>query len=190
MDITEEIKQLSDMGDEKLKVVKDCLLLAPKGVFLEVGTRRGGTALMALNTDNCEILIFIDPYGSKPYIDQNGVAPYVFPDQWWIESLSLISGKARELTKIVLPFKFTSYEYMDHNFELWLNGDTRFKDDLLYSYVLLDGDHTTEVVQKEINYFSTRMRKGGVLLVDNTDWMQLDLSDWEKPRYDMAYKVF
>lgn len=176
----EKARVYSDMDVDKLGVVKTALELAPKGTFLEVGVRRGGTSLMAINAPNCDFLICIDPY-----IGFNDMAgnPIEMDKNWYREALGLISDEAEKLDKDFIFHKMTSKEFMDLE-----DPDDK---DFQYSYVLLDGDHTSENVQREINYFSKRMKKGGVLLQDNTDWTpEINYEGWEAPRFDMKYKIF
>jgi len=188
--IDENVIANSDMGIEKLEVVKNAIELAPKGIFLEIGTRAGGTALMALRASNSELLISIDPYGSKPYIDTNGVAPFVYPDEMYRSTLYKLSKEAIDTGKTFIQFKIPSQEYMTKNLNIWILGKEIGTHDLKYSYVLLDGEHNDKTVSEEIEFFSRRMEESGVLLVDNIDWLSLDFSSWIKPRHDMAYRVF
>jgi hypothetical protein len=185
--------EYSDMGIEKLEIVKQCLDMSPLGLCLEIGTRKGGTALMTLEHENCQGLISVDPYGAKPYTDKNGIAPFIYPDQWYAETMVLLMQASLELNKLFVQFKITSQEYMKHNIEIWLEGKPNKTHNLKYSYVLLDGEHNDTTVQQEIDFFSKKMGKGGVLLVDNVDWLTLSLPEsegWQKPRQDMAYKIF
>lgn len=175
----ERARPYSDMDIDKLQVVKTVLELAPKGTFLEVGVRRGGTSLMALNADNCDFMICIDPY--LPFNDMQG-NQIEMDKEWYKEARTLLENEADKLNKGIIFHKMTSEEYMDMLDE----DETSFR----YSYVLLDGAHIDSIVQKEINYFSERMNEKGILLVDNIDWLTLNFDGWEKPRYDMHYKIF
>lgn len=180
----------SDMSTEKLSIVKEVMALAPKGIFLEIGTRAGGTAIMGLKSPNSELLISIDPYGSKPYIDKNGVAPFIYPDEMYRNTLYKLSKEAIDNNKTFIQFKIPSQEYMAKNLNMWMLGKEVSTHNLKYSYVLLDGEHNDKTVSEEIDFFSTRMSSSGVLLIDNTDWLTLDFSSWKRQRFDMAYKIF
>lgn len=169
--ITEQTKLLSDMGDDKLEIVDSCASKAPKGTFAEVGTRRGGTAILAIQQDNCELMICIDPYKSFP--DQGG-NPIAMDTNWFIEAYDALMATGKPF----FFFKGTSKEFIERS------------ENKHYAYVLLDGEHTNEAVTAELEYFSKRMLKGGIILVDNIDWLTLDFSGWEKPRYDMAYRRY
>lgn len=188
--IDENIMANSDMGIEKLQVVENAMRLAPKGIFLEIGTRAGGTAIMALRANGSEMLISVDPYGSKPYIDTNGIAPFIYPDEMYRSTLHKLSKEAVDTEKTFIHFKMPSQEYMTKNLNMWILGKEIRTHDLKYSYVLLDGEHNDKTVSEEISFFSSRMVRGGVLLIDNVDWLTIDFSSWSKPRNDMAYKLF
>lgn len=166
------------MGIEKLQIILGAMNNVPSGYFFEVGTRRGGTALMAIQHDKCEHLTCVDPYKSFP--DMSGNAIEMNPI-WFSEAYDLLQAEEFKTKKRFDFYKCTSKEFIDFTKDFTM---------LKYSFVLLDGEHTNEAVKAEIEYFSRRIDIGGVLFIDNIDWLTLDFTGWEKPRYDMAYKVF
>ena len=179
------------MGREKLEVVEECLKLAPEGIFLEVGTRKGGTALFAMQEPKSRVIVSIDPYGNRPFPDMSGdTSVYTFGDEMYLDTMQQLFEYAKEYQKTFIPYKMTSQDYTKNSFGLWIDGKESRNDEVKYSYVLLDGEHTNEAVLNEIEFFKPRMAKGGVLLVDNCDWIDLDFSDWNISRYDMSYKIF
>jgi hypothetical protein len=188
--IDEQILVNSDMGIEKLEVVKEALNLSPSGIFLEIGTRAGGTAMMAIKSQQSNVVLSVDPYGSKPYIDTNGIAPFVYPDEMYRATLARLSALALQENKTFVQFKIPSQEYMSKSLNMWIVGNEVTTHDIKYSYVLLDGEHNDVTVSKEIDFFYDKMQPGGILLIDNTDWLTLDFSTWHRPRHDMAYKIF
>lgn len=193
VNISEKVTQFSDMGREKLEVVASVLEQAPQGFFLEVGTRMGGTAILALDAPNCNTLISIDPYGSKPYQDPreaNMLAPFVYPDQMYLSTMQRLYSHALEVNKNFVHFKIPSQEYIKHDIKMWFDGFEYDKSNTKFAYVLLDGEHNDETVKLEIDFFSKHMIDKGILLVDNIDWLTLDFSSWNSSRADMAYKIF
>lgn len=177
-------QQLSDMGVEKLEVIQQCLNLAPSGLYAEVGVCRGGTSLMALNEHKCDFLVCIDPY--LAFNDMMG-NPIRMTDEYYYEAIeSLIAVK-----KPFVMYKMTSKEFIDSKFNFYVNGSKLERGDIKFSYVLLDGEHTDNAVGMELEYFSKRMVPGGILVIDNIDWIHLDFdSTWVAPRFDMKYKIF
>lgn len=188
--IDEQILSNSDMGIEKLEIVKQALDISPPGIFLEIGTRAGGTAMMAIKSKQSSVVFSVDPYGSKPYIDTNGIAPFIYPDEMYRETLAKLSNLALQENKTFIQFKIPSQEYMSKSLNMWIVGNETTTHNAKYSYVLLDGEHNDITVSQEIAFFSDKMQPGGVLLIDNTDWLTLDFSTWYRPRHDMAYKIF
>lgn len=172
--ITEDIREHSDMGEEKLKIVEEIMQKAPEGTFCEVGVRRGGTSALALLQPNCTNLVCIDPY--IPFKDLNG-KDIEMKDSFYTDAIDILERVKGE--KKYHFSKTTSKDFIDLKFYL---GE--------YAFVLLDGDHTDETVGMEIDYFSEHMVEGGIIYVDNIDWLTIDLSRWEQPRYDIAYKIF
>lgn len=188
--IDEQVLINSDMGIEKLEIVKQALNLSPAGIFIEIGTRKGGTAMMAILSKQSSVVFSVDPYGSKPYVDTRGIAPFIYPDEMYREALAKLSALALQEKKTFVQFKLPSQEYMSKSLNMWILGNEISTHNVRYSYVLLDGEHNDVTVSKEIDFFSDKMQPGGVLLIDNTDWLTLDFSTWHRPRNDMAYKIF
>lgn len=186
----EDIKAYSDMGIEKLTVVEDVLKKAPPGFFLEVGTRLGGTAMLAMRTmPQGSHLISVDPYGSKTYYDKEGVAPFKFSDEMYLTALKGLSSFALAGNYSFTQYKMTSLDFLTSEAMLYIDGESRPLETLRFSYVLLDGEHVNNTVGTEIEILKDRMVTGGIILVDNIDWLTLDFNDWTKPRFDMAYKI-
>ena len=166
----------SDMGSDKLEVVQYCQTLAPSGIFVDVGVRKGGTALLSFNTNACTKLICIDPY--LQFNDMQG-RPIEMDADWYEQTKQLLDKEAERLQKPYTFHKMTSEDYIKI-------ADLEIK----YAFVLLDGAHVDDVVAKEIQFFLKHMEPNGVILVDNTDWLNLSFDDWNRPRFDMAYRVF
>lgn len=183
--------QYSDMGLEKFSVVEECVTRAPAGLFLEVGTRRGGSAIRTMQLmPKGSTLISVDPYGDKRYVDYLGVdTPYPFPDSMYMEALQNLSTYALNHDKNFVQYKMTSVDFLQSDFVYWTEGKGTPTSQMKFSFVLLDGDHTDETVRQEVELLTPRMVSGGIILIDNIDWLSLPLEGWERSRYDMAYKI-
>lgn len=171
--IDPRILEHSDMGEDKLEVIQTCCNYAPKGIFLEVGTRRGGTALLAIRNPNCIFFYSIDPYLSFPDMQGN----LIEMEKSWEEDAREVLSSTNKTFEMLIK---TSKEVIESG----------VLDELKFSYVLLDGEHTDQTVSMEIEYFSKRMNEGGIIVLDNYDWLTLELSDWVSPRFDIRYKIF
>ena len=190
----ERITQNSDMGVEKLECYKNIInnlnLETPSKYCLEVGTRKGGTSILALLQPQIKVVISIDPYGAKPYYDEhNKIAPFVYDDQMEIHAQIVCNQVAQELSKFFTHFKMTSLDFLNLDFDFWLDGNAQRIKDIKFDYVLLDGDHRTETVLQEVELLKPRMNKGGVIAIDNIDWMDTKKFNdvLEYPRNDIAF---
>lgn len=184
--------KFSDMGTDKLKVLTDALTKAPTdGIALEVGTRKGGSALlMCESKKGIDTVICVDPYGSKPYPDVSMNDQLDFNDQMYMDSMLMLYAAASMNKKTFIPYKMTSQMFMQSSPSVWIGGRlVNLAKDQVYSYVLLDGEHNWTSVTNEINFFSPLVKPGGVIVVDNADWFA-ELPHFDYPRQDMAIRTF
>lgn len=186
-----EFIEYSDMDESKFSYLAEIMQKAPEGVFVDIGTRKGGSALLALSQPQSDLVISVDPWGAKAYRMMDGSLSHEFDDIMAIETMDLVTSKARELHKTHMHYRMPSHDFLGLDHTLWLGGKSSRLADMKFSFVLLDGEHTDEAVAKELELLEDRMVDGGVVLIDNTDWLKLDWSeDWEHDRYDMRYKIY
>lgn len=188
--MTDYAIEFSDMAEDKLGFMEEIMQKAPKGIFIDVGTRKGGSCILALNQPNSTICISVDPYGGKPFKMMEGHTSTEFSDDMGIDTMDRLAREARRLRKIHMHYRMPSHDFLELDHTLWVGSDQARLKDLQFSFVLLDGDHTDEAVSKEIELLEGRMKSGGIVLIDNTDWLSIDLSDWEGGRFDMRYKIY
>jgi hypothetical protein len=135
---------------------------------LEIGTRSGGSALLILKVLRSvysdvkpPMVITVDPYGARPYEGE----PYVYDERHY--------GKMK---RNLAPFTNHIHYMMDSELFLreldsiyvWSGG---MKTSLnMFSLVYLDGSHDPGIVWSEIEHLRTRVRPGGFLIVDDTEW--------------------
>jgi hypothetical protein len=158
--------RLSDGTPEKLALLRSLMDQAPKGAFLEIGNREGGTLLMAMEHPNSIKVTGVDPYGGIPYQIPNGPITTEYDDAMYQRMLEVTSRSpcASKLTHK----KMTSYQFM--NLNAWK-----------YAFVYLDGSHEPDVVRDEIECFSHCLITGGLLVVDDIDVLPDDLLEgWER----------
>ena len=155
--------------------------------FIEIGTRAGGSALLLLQaiheSGKDRPLITIDPYG-KPY--QSGQGEYLNPDQpnvcpsvqhyeptgegHYRTAMALLANYCAENSLTYVPYRMTSADFMDtwlYLANLWIDGGKI--NGLPFGLVYLDGEHTEEVVCRELAWFSSRMHPDGLLVIDDTE---------------------
>lgn len=165
-----ELVMYSDMGLDKLEVYNNLMnQVKTKNIMLEIGTRLGGTAMLGIN--NFNVVLSVDCYGNKPYSGPSGVmAEYQYPDTMYLEMLINVSSYALQMSKNFIHYKMTSLDFLNSNFNLWLDAAEIPVKELKYDFVLLDGDHRYEQVIKEVNLLSGRIHNNGIIAIDNVDW--------------------
>jgi hypothetical protein len=169
--------KLSDGNVEKMAWLRSRMDAAPKGAFIEVGNREGGTLLMALEHPNCEVVTGIDPYGALPYKIPNGPVTTEYDEAMRLRMHALIN--ASPLADRAAFYHGTSDEYAK------LQGDWGS-----HAYVYLDGSHEPDVVAREIAYFSKLMAHNGVIVVDDIEVLPKGMLDGWSVWKNMAWKTF
>ena len=164
--ITEEIQKLK---------------LDPVVLTCEIGLRRGlgsKTIMNAVINQGVEHYrhVAIDPYGDLKYKHYDDKDPYVcdYNDQMRMDTV-------RELYKYK---QFAYFEFLDeYYFEtmkkcypITFNGNVYLKE--TYNVVHLDGPHTSEAVQNEVNFFASRMTDNSLLIIDDYKTMNLQSTRW------------
>jgi hypothetical protein len=148
---------------------------APGGLTLEVGTWKGGTALvfaeileLLYHARSRPMLWTIDPYGEKPYdggdLPAGAAKPALFGDTEYVTSKTLLA-----------PYPFHQHSYFPSLTMLqnmrgktyWWRGQSRRVGD--YTFVLLDGEHSLDAIREELTAVLGEMKTGGRVVIDNID---------------------
>ena len=175
-----------------------CLLPQPC-LFCEVGTRAGGSALLALHAIKesgiTRQLITIDPYGGKPFAAVHSTLPYNnwYDDTFYRSMMKELADFCAEHALQHTHFKITSQEFIAtfEQMHLWQNQQTL---EPLFGYVYLDGEHTPETVGQELAWFLPRLSDGGLLVIDDienlvqtTDPLITEVLSCSDMRYNRAF---
>lgn len=167
------------------------------GAVVEIGSRRGGSAKMIIDTlssnnDSNRNMFCIDPYGNIDYVCTNksivahNLQPYVEGDPLSTELVSSVKlDYDNNMRNRVVPSLYYYAFQRGFNFQFFFLEDTeffnRYSDGVPvynevktlvndYSLVFFDGPHTNEAVKTEIEFFEPRMQKGSVMVFDDI-WM-------------------
>jgi len=140
------------------------------GLLLEVGTLRGGSALLTLDFmaalgQRDRWLLTIDPYGATrldTYREHQGEEHY---RQFLLRTAELCEEE--QLHHV--HFRERSDDWIAHanEFVLYDRGQRRQLRDERFAWVYLDGEHTREAVEMEVDFFRRRMASRGRLVVDD-----------------------
>ncbi len=155
----------------------------PEGVpFLEVGTRKGGTALITLEAIRCSgkgrWFFTVDPYGGKPYKwDEDRIwenQPY--GEQFYQTAMYEISKFSMEHKLLHSHWRMTSFDFLKtyNQFDFWYAGMIQKKQ---FGFVYLDGEHFVDTVVQELQGFIPYMVPGGMIVIDDV------CSDFNKNDY-------
>lgn len=187
-----DIYPISDMAPEKVDALGELMKQAPKGLFVEIGIREGGTSVLALECPNSSAVLGIDPYGGRGYSSKDGpnLTYGMYQDDMYSRAMERIFKRARELNKVYVSHKTTS-ELFTKVGATYYFGEELTNKDLRYAFVLVDGDHRDESIYNAIEHFGTQMMQGGIICVDNTDWMKFPLDEsWLDLDPVSKYKIF
>lgn len=143
------------------------------GIVCEIGTRRGGSMKLIIdslleNNDVNRNVIGIDPYGNLEYISSEGQSiRYDYTNNMRNETMialyQYVLGK---------PVNLTMYHLEDTEFfEKFKDGVPFYNDYKIveknYSLVFFDGPHGLDAIRKEMEFFFFRTPFGGVWVVDD-----------------------
>ncbi|MFA6118164.1 MAG: class I SAM-dependent methyltransferase [Sphingomonas sp.] len=165
---------------------------APNGVSVEVGTRRGGSALMQLLLLEDlypeairPLLITIDPYGGKPYFvggDREAVRGLYGNDEY-VAAKRLLYGYSNHLHFPVISLDWLAFAKA--GMRVWSRGGMIVPAATGITHVLLDGDHDARTIIEEVQGFLPMLKPGGRIVIDNTPddpktipWLEEVVSTW------------
>ena len=168
----------SDIGMMHLGIYSDIfrrVITECQGPILEIGTNRGGSALLWIETlrllGDSRQVVTVDPYGRKPYtqgrVDQGF---YEYGDDIYTDMKTLLAPYSEHT-----HFRMTSEDFLSdlYGSHLWVDGARVPLGG--FSFCLLDGDHHPRGIISDYLNLRRWMAPGGVVLIDNVDWMGPEL---------------
>lgn len=147
------------------------------GLFLEIGTRRGGSLQIAidaaLKTGQQRTFISVDPYGNIPYNDGRNVTRYDYTNRMRFEAMAQLFSYVQDKPVNVIHFTLEDTEF----FSRFADGvpvyDQEKKIFSQYAFAFLDGPHDLESIMEEIGFLSPRMHPGAQIVVDNIEYFDV-----------------
>ena len=159
---------------------------SPDALFLEIGTRAGGTALLALNAildSNIQrYLITVDPYGQKPYFAGEQAMGGIYGEDYSRVAMYEIAKFCNDYNLNHSHFRLESNDFMNmfESVKFWCNGKIN---PVQFGYVYLDGEHTEEAMFTELSWFLPKMVKNGLIVID-------DVSYNPTPKNELLKEIF
>ena len=157
------------------------LELPPVVLTCEIGLRRGlGSktimdAVIAKGTEHYRH-IAVDPYGNLNYQHYDDKPPYTadYTDNMKVETLYDLV-KYKEFAFFEFPDTYF-FETMKNGYPISIDGQMYMKD--TYTVVHLDGPHTTNAVNHEINFFMRQMEDESLIILDDYKTYNTKTVDW------------
>lgn len=172
------IRQYCD-HPESLEEVYDAALeaslkLPSEFIFLETGTRSGGSALAILqaiqDSGKTRWLFTVDPYGLKPYnVGDEVVTGLNYGEQHYREAMKVLSDYAYDNNLLHSHFRMKSLDWMRcfDTSEFWYGGKQMQP---LFGFAYLDGDHDSVTVSKEYRWIKGHTPEC-VVIVDDAHYL-------------------
>lgn len=168
------------------------------GAVVEIGTRRGGSAKIIIDTlyandDSRRSMFCIDPYGNIELDITNINASIHYPGKYEVNgdpmskdtSFKTKFDYTNEMRNRTIPslyyyayqrgLNFTFFCLEDHEFfKRYADGVPVYEDfkrlENQYALVFFDGPHTNKAVEEELEFFESRSVKGSTFVFDDV-WM-------------------
>jgi len=151
----------------------------PEIVFLEIGTSKGTSGirfLTGINKSGVKRWFFsIDPYGNKPYRVTGEVRTQTnYGEEWYRKTMVMLNNYALENELLYCHWRILDTDFMEFfpKMEFWYGGK-RIKD-IQYGFIYLDGEHITESVLNEFRWFYERMPAGGMIVIDDINFLGME----------------
>jgi hypothetical protein len=151
--------------------------VGPEHPALEFGTRWGGSALALLSAildrDRIRPLITVDPYGDLPYHADLKEVSWTYSNAHYRGTMSRLSSVAEGCGLNWMHLMMKDSDYMEH---LWSSVPIYLCPKPLlrptFSFVYLDAEHTEEAVRRQLTWLKGKIAKGGLVVVDDADWLK------------------
>ncbi len=141
---------------------------AANGNILEIGTDRGGSALVFMQAlfdrDKKHYLVTVDPWGNKPYPRSDGC----YGDDRERAAMLLMAQAGAEYNIRWCHYRMTAHDFFAHVQQLGYWHDRALLE-YRWSLVFLDGEHIFDSVEKEVKAVLPFMKCGGVIIIDNAN---------------------
>ena len=155
------------------EILHTATVLPSEALFCEVGTRNGGSALLALiaikESGVNRIMLTVDPYGNTLYRTTNHNE---YPNRFYRTAMKEISSFCYDNNLDHIHYKMTSEEFMcgveKDIIRIWKDNTTV---PFSFGYVYLDGEHIPEIVNCELAWFFPRLVKNGLLVIDDIHYI-------------------
>lgn len=187
---------IQDYGDhlDSLEQVYDVALKASRElpedyIFIETGTRAGGSALaimQAIHDSGKNRWFFtIDPYGMKPYKQADEIVTLDYGEDHYRTAMRALSNHAYHYKLLHSHFRMKSLDWMrsfDQS-EFWYDGKIM---EPKFGFAYLDGDHDSDTVTKEYEWLKGHTPDIAVI-VDDAHYLNGEVQSWGNVMNDRLF---
>lgn len=161
-----------DGFDELYRVALEKAQSIPWGIpFVEIGTREGGSALLFLEAIRASKiprpLITVDPYGLAYISGPDHYQP--IGEERYRQAMKMLSEFSHQHRLTHIHQRMTSEAFMKMwpEIGLWIEGEQINKRP--FGLVYLDGEHTEDAVNLELDWLLPQMIPGGLIIIDDIE---------------------
>ncbi len=148
-----------------------------EGMGCEIGVRRGGGSRMIMEefvrSNKLKTHVMVDPWGDIPYMtteNNHVVLPTDYTNEMRAQFLTELGvwSQGKNVNGIVFMLQDTEFfkrfpDYVPTYVDKQIIQETH------YCMVHLDGPHSSEPVNIEVDFFAPRMRSGAMMVCDDTN---------------------
>lgn len=183
----DHIEALEDVYSAALEASRR---LSSEYLFLETGTRGGGSALailQAIKDSGVNRWLFtVDPYGEKPYkVGKEVTSTLHYGEDLYREAMKALADFAYDNKLLHSHFRMKSLDWMrmfDYS-EFWFEEKPIKKS---FGFAYLDGDHDSGTVRSEYNWLSKRTPEVSIV-VDDAHYLDDTLLSLGTVAHDRLY---
>jgi hypothetical protein len=150
------------------------------GLCVEIGTRRGGSAKIIIDSlvtgqDFGRTLVCMDPYGNIFYKAREGNEIRIdYTNKMRNETQAHLHAYALDKPVNVFLLVLEDVEYMKRFADGYPVYDEQKKLLTEYAFVFFDGPHDVESINREIDFFSGRSVRGTIFVFDDINYYPHD----------------
>lgn len=183
--IRQACHQYGESSPEKLKALIRNGMLVPKGDFVEIGTLAGRSAIvLAALASKYSLgrLLCIDPWSMDVANEQKEQPAYLTEDRHqrdfdlYFDEFEMGVQCFNNVQWLKMKSEDAYQIYKDRNPE---HGMKNLEGEIAYLHI--DGNHDQDAVLQDINQWTTLVKRGGLICIDDVEW-------WANPKAGEAVK--
>lgn len=145
-------------------------------IVVEVGTASGSSAkaIMRGLQDSDKWFFTVDPYGEKPYRAGKQLTSIKYGESEFRKAMTELYDFAEEKGVFYTHWRMRSLDFIEMlpGIQIWKEGGQL--ENIRIGLLFLDGEHTLEMVKREIDAFYKYIIKGGAIVIDDINFLGME----------------